>query len=357
MSINTGIQSLAAIGLFYEWAKDEGIDLDERFGTGNLLNNDEVASLAERLRLSKRKTVQTKAGLVPAPILGDSHGNRLRYLGEYVRWRGEQVVQAMPVSDPRVEPASNRLTRVVEQLSSLATKGSGDVRLGLTLEQQKRLFEVVKPGGSENPFHPGTQHRNCCLLLLYFELGLRKAEPLTLKGNDLLLSGSGMPRILITPRPDDCDDLRKMPALVKTAGRTLPVSPLLARSLDTYVMEHRRLLPEAKRTRYVFLETERGHPMSLASVYDVFRVLRRRLAADFGSRFSPHVLRHTWNDRFKAEAKKAGLSNADRRTVGNYIMGWSKTSQQDSNYGLRETEESAQKILLALQNETTGLAG
>lgn len=355
LSVNTGMKVLNAVGLFYEWAEHASINLDERFGSGDLFDSDEVASLAERLRLSKRRSVDLEGARVPLPVLGETHANRLRYVGDFIKWRSERIVQAMPLSDPRVAPAAGRLTRVVEQLNSLATRGRGRVRLGLTMDQQIRLFEIVKPDAPENPFHPATQYRNFVLMLLYWELGLRKAEPLILKGADVTTSDPHMPRIVIEPRPDDPGDSRTVPALVKTAGRVLPASLILARSLDEYMIRHRSRVPNARRTSYVFLETKHGRPMSLSAVYDVFTVLRNRFPSDFGTAFSPHVLRHTWNDRFKAQARRLGMTDAKRRSVGNYIMGWSKTSDQETNYGRRETEEAAQHILLTLQSQMLGV--
>ena len=350
-SISTGLKALSAIGLFYEWAEDAAIDTNERFGSGNLFDTDEVSSLADNLRLSKRRRLEIDGHDLPAPVLGETHANRVRYVADYIKWRGQRTIQAIPVANPRVAPTADRLKSVLDQLLKLSTGGGGRVRLGLTAAQQARLFEIAKPGSGENPFHPETQHRNFVLLLLYFELGLRKAEPLVLNGSDVVTSDPSLPRIIVEPRPDDPQDPRRIPALVKTAGRVLPLSPLLARALDHYILQVRRLIPNSKRTPYVFLETEAGRPMSLAAVYDVFRVLRGRFPETFSCSFSTLVMRHTFNDRFKAQAKALSLGDGDQRTIGNYVMGWSKPSTQGANYGRRETEESAQRVLLALQRK------
>lgn len=354
-SVSSGDKFLKAIGLFYEWAEENFIDLDERFGTGDLFDQDEVGSLAERLRLSKRKTVDVGGVAVPAPVIGDTHGNRVRHVADFIKWRAQRIVRNIPVSDPRVGPAGERLRLVLDQLASLATSGGAKVRLGLTEEQQQRLFRIARPDSPENPFHPETRYRNFVLLLLYWELGLRKAEPLVLKHGDVQASGR-MPRIVVEPRPDDPDDPRRLPPLVKTAGRVLPTSSLLTRSLDHYLIHVRSKVRNAKRSPYVFLETEEGRPMSLSAVYDVFTVLRGRFIDDFGPDFSTHVLRHTFFDRFKRKAAELGLTDAKRRMVGNYVMGWSKTSEQDANYGRRETEESAERVLLALQSQMLDVA-
>ena len=191
-SISTGMKALSAIGLFYEWAEDTAIDIDERFGSGDLFDADEVASLANTLRLSKRRMLEIDGYDLPAPVLGETHANRIRYVADFIKWRAQRIIQAIPVANPRVAPAADRLKSVIDQLSKLST-GGGRVRLGLTTAQQAQLFEIAKPGSPKNPFHPETQHRNFVLLLLYFELGLRKAEPLVLKGSDVVTSDPLLP--------------------------------------------------------------------------------------------------------------------------------------------------------------------
>ena len=44
LSINTGKSRVGAIGLFLEWAESCSIDLDERFGSGDLFSLTEVCS-------------------------------------------------------------------------------------------------------------------------------------------------------------------------------------------------------------------------------------------------------------------------------------------------------------------------
>lgn len=298
ISINSSRQRVAAIGLFLEWAEALNIDVNDRFGSGDLFAQREIESLAATLRQSKRKTITVDGQKLPAAILGETHGNRIDWVIAYLRWRTAEISQAMKASDPRVPVINARINQITEQLKNLKGRGAGKVRLGLTEEQQVRLFEIIKPGSPENPFYAKTQYRNYVLILSYFELGVRKAEPLTLKPQHLHLLDRKMPTMVIFPLPNDPLDVRQQPPLIKTAGRTLPLSPRLAQGYDTYILEHRSKVPNAKRNPFVFLDTAKGRAMSLASVYDIFVVLRESFPDVFPADFSPHVLRHTWNDRF-----------------------------------------------------------
>ncbi len=354
ISTNSGRSRVGAIGLFLEWAEDCFIDIGERFGTGELFTQAEVESLAFILGLSKRNTVVFGGKSVPANVLGDTQANRVDWVLQYIRWRTAGVAQSMKLDDPRAPIVNERLKQIERQLKSLKRKGGGKKRLGLTEEQQVRLFEIVRPDSPENPFQPETRLRNFMLFLLYFELGIRRAEPLVLKANHVHLHQNS--RIAIQPNPHDPSDPRRDQPLVKTAGRTLPISGLLSRTLHDYITIHRSKAPGAKKTPFIVLDTRKGNPLSLDSVYDMFVLVRERFPDDFPSDFSTHVLRHTWNDRFMAAARKAGLKDALARQINNYIMGWTKTSQQSAHYSQREIESQATRILLALQQQITGIA-
>lgn len=346
ISINSGKGRVAAIGLFLEWADSCLIDVDERFGSGELFSQSEIESLATILGQSKRKKVHVDGHELPANVLGDTQANRVDWVADYIRWRCTGVTQRMKIDDPRLLPIDQRLRQIDDQLKELKQKGAGKVRLGLTEKQQARLFEIVRPDSPENPFKPQTRYRNFMLFLLYYELGIRRAEALVLKANQVHVQQK--PRVIIEPNPDDPTDPRKDAPLVKTAGRILPISALLAQTIHTYITEHRSKVPGAKKSPFIILDSRTGQPLSLSSVYDMFVVVRERFPDDFPSDFTTHVLRHTWNDRFMERAREARLKDALARQVNNYIMGWSKTSQQSVKYSNREIERQASQLLMSM---------
>lgn len=355
LSINSGLNRVGAIGLFYEWADHYRIDLKERFGSGDLFSQAEIESLAATLGQSKRKKIKFGDREIPGTVLGDTQASRIDWVSAFLTWRATHIVQAMKISDPRVPVINQRLAQIEKQLSSLKGSGAGKVRLGLTDAQQVRLFEIVRPGSPENPFHAETQFRNFMLFLYYFELGTRKAEALVLKAHHIHLHRDA--RVIIEPNPDDPDEKRNNPPLVKTAGRSLPLSKLLATTMHTYVVEHRSKTPGAKKNPYIVLESTTGRAMSLDSVYDMFVVIRDRFPEEFPADFSPHVLRHTWNDRFRAAARAAGLAPALELQINNYLMGWTKTSLQSAKYSQREIEQQASRLMFTMQQQLSGIVG
>lgn len=356
ISITAGKARVETIGYLLEWTNERQIDLDERIGTGDLLAIAEVEDLAGYLRRSRRKTIEVGGEQVPAAILGKTHANRIDWIIAYLQWRVDRVAQAMSIGDPRLRNFTERIQRIGEQLGNLKGKGGGKVRLGLTEEQQFRLFQIVRPDCPENPFHQETRHRNYLLFLMLWELGLRRAEPLVLKGKHVQSTGT-RPYIIIEPHPDDPDEKRKEPPLVKTAGRTLAISRVLAVAIHEYITVYRSKVPGAKKNPYIVLDSTSGDSLSLYSVYDMFVVLRNRFPEVFPPDFSPHILRHTWNDRFKKAAKAANLNGPFAELINNYLMGWSKTSKQSNNYSRRQIEEAASVILVNLQGQLVEALG
>ena len=57
-----------------------------------------------------------------------------------------------------------------------------------------------------------------------------------------------------------------------------------------------------------------------------------------------------------ANAKAQGLNDALAQQVNNYIMGWTKTSQQSVKYSQREIERQASQLLMGMQQQLSEFA-
>lgn len=151
-------------------------------------------------------------------------------------------------------------------------------------------------------------------------------------------------------RPDDPDERRREPALVKTYGRTLPVEGRVKAALDAWLGERsdRSRFPKARRNPYLFVSRE-GDPMTLRRGRQLFELLRRT-HPELG-RFVQHVLRHDANDRWTEHDEEHG-TDADRsRKERTYAFGWSDTSSMPELYGKAATRRSTQKRMEAVQRK------
>lgn len=88
--------------------------------------------------------------------------------------------------------------------------------------------------------------------------------------------------------------------------------------------------------------------MSLSAMNDVFEGLRKAFPGEFPN-LQPHVLRHTWNDKFSEAMDKAGVTPDDEQQMRAFLMGWSPTSQTAHTYTRRHTRRKARAVSLAMQ--------
>lgn len=363
LASKTQERSLASINLALQWAAARGIDLDARLDSLELFTQEETEDLVHWLTIGRATDRRRKARLT---VQSDTAYVRAMDVRQYFSWRADLALHRISVSSGRYGDASRKLQDWQVLLGNQVRGGKGgnsEPKMGLVEELRTRLLEVVHPDFSENPFETRHRKRNYALILCYYKLGLRRAEALVLKGNDLLLSGS-MPRIEVHGFPDDPQDPRPDQPSVKTADRVLPIDSVLHLALTDWLIcrGDRRLYPNAKKQPFVFV-AENGNPIAGRTVYDLFVTIRTAFP-EFGSDFSPHTLRHDWNDRFselcdKVRGEEGGrdvdpdrrLTDAREASLRNYLMGWKKNSKTGAHYTERSTRTQAQELSMKLQGD------
>lgn len=350
--IATTKRAIKAVAMFYDWARNLEIDLDERFGTVRLFSSPENTSLAEVL-WQDRRPVRDKGSI--RSVVGASQAARVDNIIEYIVWRVGLIVSVLNNNDPRISAGNARLQATTKQLRKLRGKSVSIPRGRLSEQQCERLFEIVRPGAPDNPFQQRTQLRNYLIILAYYELGIRRAEVLTLKGTHATIGPRSTFHITFTP--NDREDPRKDLPSIKTKSRLLPISRTLATAYDRYLKERRSnsaTAKAAKKTSFVILSVRDGKPLSISSVDDIFVLLRRRFSDVFPRDFAAHHLRRTWNYRFSKAIEKSGVDKELAGKIRKYLMGWSASSIQAANYNQAYIEEQAFKLLMAMQDGITG---
>ena len=125
--------------------------------------------------------------------------------------------------------------------------------------------------------------------------------------------------------------------------------PELADILFDYISVWRRAEPGARTHGYLFVShggTRPGAPLTPRATGKIFDALQRVLGFDL----HPHMLRHTWNDRFSAaidrKARKGGQTpEAGEERIRNFLMGWSPNSKMAEGYSRRHIERAARDAL------------
>ena len=88
--------------------------------------------------------------------------------------------------------------------------------------------------------------------------------------------------------------------------------------------------------------------MSIPSVNKVFKVLREK-HPELPANIFPHILRHTWNDRYSEEMDANKVGEEAEKKTRSYLMGWSETSGTAVTYTRRHIRKKARAASLAMQ--------
>ena len=174
--------------------------------------------------------------------------------------------------------------------------------------------------------------------------GVRRSELIALRISDINFQTN---EALIARRADTPDDPRANQPLAKTRDRLLPLSPSLARDTHDYILKFRRDVGSAKRHPFIFVANYTGNPLSQSTVNQIFEKLRS--VPGIVETLHPHLLRHTWNDRFSELSEREGFSDALEQKIRARAMGWSDTSDTAKQYTKRFVREKADKAALSLQ--------
>ena len=280
------------------------------------------------------------SGLNPAlaPATG---ANRVRFVAGYLDWLA---------SHSRAADARDRLRDTVDALnarSKVNTQRTSEPKKGLSPEQRGRLLAVIDPYSPQNPFaSEAVRHRNLAVVACLDESGMRRGELAGLKIPDIDFRQL---TISIHRRPPDSQDPRRDRPRTKTNARLVPIRPALADILFDYISVWRRAEPGARMHGYLLVShggTRPGAPLSPRSLGKIFDALQPVL----GFHLHPHMLRHTWNDRFSAaidgKAERGDRTpEASEERIRNFLMGWGPHSGMAQVYSRRHIERAARNAL------------
>ncbi len=358
---NTIEAHMRAIAAARTWARSNGLSLEARMTTGAGLELREIEGLSHALKAARvpdRTARPLKANVVPLSRPGkevhrrpahdrnevldpQTGANRVRFAAAYLDWLASHSRAAGP---------GHLLRDTVKALAARAKAGTrqpSEPRKGLSPEQRDRLFAVIDPSSPDNPFRSEVvRYRNLAVVACLDQSGMRRGELSGLKIPDI---DFGKLTITIHRRPPDPRDPRQEKPKTKTGARPVPIRPELADILFAYLSVWRRAEPAARMHGYVFVShggRRPGAPLSPRSVGKIFDSLELVL----GFRLHPHMLRHTWNDRFSAaidgKAERGDHTpEASEERIRNFLMGWSPGSKMAEIYTRRHVERAAEAAL------------
>ncbi|MCW0048893.1 site-specific integrase [Burkholderia pseudomallei] len=337
---NTRYRGLSAIGIGYEWADDHGIPLAERLLGGAGLAPAEVQSLFAHVR-QRQKTGRRGKSIVGA----SEQRARMIALREFVTSvMRDAAFNLNPQSDAEKLNALQTRIETVEVLFAQSTpkKEASPAKKGLTQDSLDVLVLAISPEGAQNPWKKRlVRQRNFVLVLLYIVTGGRRGDVAKLKIEDVV--GGPAPYIRFDAHVGDPDDTRMAEPRLKTQPREYPVHQRVIEITHEYVREYRAQIPNSANSEYLFLGTDNGNPLSLRTINDIFQKLQRAVPG-----LTPHILRHTNNERLVRDAKALGVAREEMLRTIMYLNGW--LSDNVATYTAREREETARTVATARQN-------
>ncbi|GAB1614857.1 tyrosine-type recombinase/integrase [Pseudomonas sp. NGC7] len=368
---NTIDQVLRSIMVLQLFLDSRGIDIQQRIRQGGVFRLNELDELVRYCRRPvadqlKRKSLPRAQESVPrfsgesvrlvqrqsapAEVAGHTAANRIRVIRDYLDWLVRYHMARYLSGAVEGERLRNEWTSCKEALDARVPRHKGrntiGQREGLQAEVAERLLTVTSPTSPENPWKgEGTCIRNALLVRWFYELGLRRGEVLNVKIPDINFQSE---ELTVVRRADDPEDPRKEQPLVKTRDRKIPLSPGLCKLTHEYITNTRRAFEGARRHPFLFIAMGTGAPLSLSAVNAIFAELRNAFNGEFDT-VTPHVLRHTWNDRFSVLMDRAKVSEAEEERMRSFLMGWAPTSKTSVNYTRRHVRLKAQQVSLAMQ--------
>ncbi len=343
-SVNNKANSICQL---LRWEAERNIDLLNRFRSGHLLNMTERDSLVRYLSLNQKYSGRNEnvihfGGYVGAEMLNLKINHTKAYLG----FLCELALETKKITDPLYVALDAGLKRLNEELDTKKVAPLKKKRVGLTFEEQGLLLKVTHPEHENNPFKGYTRERNYlafCLLLLS---GVRISELLSLRIEKCMLTGDE-PYIEISQNTEIDPRLEKPE--VKTVGRKIYITKLLADQIDKYINGGRKLRGRLARKcpSYLFLNAAKNPaPWTYSSFSSALVEVRKHFPALKG--LTSHRLRHSFNDNFDL-LFEGELSDKERDKFKKYICGWTDDSQQTDNYNRRATEIRSRRYLMELQ--------
>lgn len=281
------------------------------------------------------------------PVDVKTRASRQRYIADYLEFLSDYVQATLPRPQARElgAEAARGLKAFRAEIPAVSNRAKLGARVGLSVEEQNRLIETVRPDSLCNPWKAGfVRKRNWLIVVLLLATGMRQGELLGLRISDL---GETRSELVILRRPDKKDDPRRREPNTKTRDRLLQLTHSIMRALWQHINVDRHAIKGARKYPQIFVADD-GMPLSTSSVSKMFQELRKAVPG-LPLALTSHVMRHTWNERFSEQADALGLSPEEEQRARTEQQGWADNSRTAQVYTRRHTAKKGREISLRMQ--------
>ena len=357
-SVATAEQCLAGIKILLEFCESQKIDLVERIHSEFFLTLGEIDAIRDACQWKRRHVAETavirlRGCRSTTPRLSSATTYLyLTRIANYVKWLCRYLLKEKRFEGSISKKIDFFVGEIAIRRPRVPKTGVDDEQLrGITVEQERRLFELLVPANPSNPFQDaGVQVRNYLIVKLLRLLGPRGGELLNIQISDFDFSKS---QLRIVRRADAAEDHRPQQPRVKTRQRVLPVAQSSMDEVRYYIVEVRKHIPNAARDPYLFIShrsgATQGRALSLSSLQEIFKTIGRSNPELRG--VTPHDLRHRWHVAYsEAMDGISGHCTAEIEQWRNFLAGWSENSKQAQLYSARHIRRKAHEAMLEFQN-------
>lgn len=375
-SVGTCRKALENIAFLYELCSRLKIPIEERCAKQDFLSHEEVSRIGRYTGLTKsgaldalienqkvvplRRITRNRLEVSRYTIVDDPEEdkvfwqtkyNRLSVFGNYIDWLERYYSPYKETQTKRyfdeLRPLKSQQKTYWEILEGYKFKSLDKLQRNIFLDRIRADFpnRVWK--------NEGVCYRNYALAMVLYILGVRIGEALNLKVEDIQQRGNKY-FAYIRHNTDDKQDSRIYQPKLKTNSRALQLTAKLKLILDTYIMHHRSAIKGAAHCPFLFISHRsskgKANPLSISAAEKVFR----EFSTVMGFKVSPHMLRHTWNDRYseaidqKIVKKETTQEKAEADRC--QLMGWAKGSDMNLIYSARYDTERAMRFALTMQD-------
>lgn len=354
-TINTQQSFLSDLLAFFAWLKISGIDLESRLDrrpSSLYLTESELMNFVVHANWTKRTLDKRASGISLHPGAYKQVGavqaeSRITNVKKYLAYLYENLGDTKSKLE-EIQRMEKRLDLGIRE-SRPAWRRKPSKPKGLNPEQVTIILSKLHYDSEENPWpkFAAVRVRNFLIVLLLFELGIRRGEMLGIKLADVDWKTN---RIQIIRRHNDPDDPRKTQPLVKTQERLLPVPEHVMSLIQLYKQEF-RLSKKSRKHPYLLVAHGRaeGAPLSVKAIDQLFRCARRSFPELGG--VTPHSFRH--HDVYRTikaiSEQTKGQPIEDRMEKERRLLtakfGWSDRSEMPDLYGQKYYQEEADKAL------------
>lgn len=263
-------------------------------------------------------------------------------------WTDQQILE-LSHRDPDFRNLVAKKKILLAEISRLKVPSSSRRLSGLDKNVVQELIHISRVDSIENPWIKRDRLRNQIIIDIFIRLGVRAGELLKITLPNVQLRGR-FGTITIERLINDKDDPRKNEPRVKTFGRILELDDDLTKNISKYLRE-RRLIPNAKKTKYLIVSHSTGSPLSSDTLGLIIKSIPLK---SYSKRVTPHSLRRTWNDLFREYSEELGFEQEMITQTQNYLQGRMLNSKEAYKYSAKFIEKSAREAHLKFQNALWG---